>query len=144
MTFDPHAFSRALIDDFRQHDGHVSSGPFVGRQLLLLTTTGARSGTTQTAPLAYTIDRNRIVIIASKGGAPTNPSWYHNLRSNPIVTVELAGETFRARATPVTDPAERRRLYDQHAARHAGFAEYEKKTSRVIPVVLLDRLNPRS
>ena len=141
MASNPHDFTRALIADFREHGGHVSSGPFLNRKLVLLTTKGARTGTERTSPLAYTLDGDRIVIIASKGGAPTNPHWYHNLRTHPIVTVELGGETFQARATIVSDPAERRRLYDRHAATHAGFSDYERRTSRVIPVIVLDRLD---
>lgn len=132
-------FTDALIADFRAHAGKVTSGPFLGRNLLLLTTTGARSGEPRLAPLVYTRDGNRIVIVASKGGAPTNPAWYVNLLANPVVTVELGGETFQARAS-VAQEGDRGRLYAAHAAEHPAFAEYPKKTSRVIPVVWLDRL----
>ncbi len=132
-------FSDALIDDFRAHEGHTTSGPFVGKPLLLLTATGARSGQRRTTPLIYTPDGNRYVIVASKGGAPENPGWYHNLRANPIVEVEVGSERFMARATEA-DPADRRRLYDQQIAVLPGFAEYEKRTERVIPVLLLERL----
>jgi deazaflavin-dependent oxidoreductase (nitroreductase family) len=85
-------------------------------------------------------DGDRYVIVASKGGAPTNPGWYHNLVANPQVTAEIGGETFEATATVVDEP-ERRRLYDNHIATHTGldFAGYEKKTTRVIPVVALER-----
>lgn len=135
----PRGFNDRLIDDFRAHDGQITSGPFTGRSLLLLTTTGAKTGEVRTNPLAYSRDGDRFVIVASKGGAPRNPDWFHNLRAHPEVTVELGPEKFRARAT-VADDAERRRLYDQHAAKMPAFADYEKKTARKIPVVVLERI----
>ena len=134
----PKSFNERVIDDFRAHDGQITSGPFTDRSLLLLTTKGAKSGVERTSPLAYSRDGDRLVVIASKGGAPTNPAWYHNLRTHPDVTVELGPEKFRARAK-VAGEGERRRLYDQHSARMPAFAEYEKKTTRKIPVVLLER-----
>jgi deazaflavin-dependent oxidoreductase (nitroreductase family) len=137
-TTDRSSWNHGLIDDYRAN-GRPTSGPFVGRQVLLLTTRGAQSGEDRTAPLAYSTDGDRIVIVASMGGAPTNPHWFTNLRANPLVTVELGTELFPARATVVDDPLERRRLYDQHAALHASFADYEKRTERVIPVVVLER-----
>lgn len=135
----PRGFNDRLIDDFRAHGGQITSGPFTGRSLLLLTTTGARTGQERTNPLAYSRDGDRFVIVASKGGAPRNPDWFHNLRAHPEVTVELGPEKFRARAT-VAGAVERRRLYDQHAAKMPAFAEYEKKTARKIPVVVLERI----
>ena len=111
----------------------------MGRQVLILTTTGAKSGEKRESPLAYTRDGDAIVIVASMGGAPRNPAWYHNLVANPRVTVELNGETFEADAR-VTDPEERRRLYDRHAEVYPGFVEYEARTSRVIPVIVLTRV----
>jgi deazaflavin-dependent oxidoreductase (nitroreductase family) len=117
----------------------VTSGPFVNAPLLLLTTTGARSGQERTTPLAHTTDGDRFVVIASKGGAPTNPDWYHNLVANPEATVELGRDTFRVRAS-FPQGEERRRLYDQQAALMPGFAEYEKQTTRQIPVVVLERI----
>lgn len=132
------SFNDALITDFRAHGGHASSGPFVGRPLLLLTTVGARSGQVRTAPLVYTRDGDRYVVIASKGGAPTHPAWYHNLRAHPTVTLEIGEERFEADAS-VVDGAERRRLYDQQVGVMPAFAEYERRTSRVIPVILLGR-----
>ena len=132
-------FNETLIADLRAHGGHATSGPFVGRQVLILTTTGAKSGEKRESPLAYTRDGDAIVVVASMGGAPRNPAWYHNLVANPRVTVELNGETFEADAR-VTDPEERRRLYDRHAEVYPGFVEYEARTSRVIPVIALTRV----
>ena len=132
------AYRDDLVEELRAHDGQVSSGPFAGKPLLILTTTGARSGETRTAPVIYTRDGKRYVVVASKGGAPTHPAWYHNLRANPIVEVEVGGERFRARAEPVTDPERRRRLYDQQVAVLPGFAEYERRTPRRIPVITLE------
>lgn len=135
----PQGFNDGIIDDFRAHAGQLPSGPFAGRSLLLLTTTGAKTGEERTSPLVYSQDGDRFVIVASKGGAPTHPAWYHNLRAHPEVTVELGPDTFRARAA-VADDADRRRLYDQHVARMPAFADYEKKTTRKIPVVVLERV----
>jgi deazaflavin-dependent oxidoreductase (nitroreductase family) len=135
----PKSFNERVIDDFRAHEGQITSGPFAGRSLLLLTTRGVKTGDERTSPLAYSRDGDRLVVIASKGGAPTSPAWYHNLRTHPDVTVELGPEKFGARATVAGD-AERRRLYDQHAAKMPAFAEYEKRTTRKIPVVVLQRI----
>ena len=117
----------------------MTTGPFTGRSLLLRTTKGARTGGARTSPLAYSRDGDRFVIIASKGGAPTHPAWFHNLQTPPDVTAELGNEKCRARAMKVTDDAERRRRCDQHAATMPAFLDYEKKTTRKIPVVLLER-----
>ena len=131
------AFNENLIAEFRANGGKVS-GMFAGAPLLLLTTTGAKSGQLRVAPLAYTRDNGRLVVIASKGGAPTNPDWYHNLRANPDVTVEIGGETFPARAS-VPEGTERDRLFDQMAAKMPNFAEYQRHTTRRIPVIVLER-----
>src|SRR6476620_2413459 len=132
----PNDFNQSLIEEFRANNGKVT-GVFAGRPVVLLTTTGAKSGRPRTSPLVYTTDGDRMVIIASKGGAPTNPDWYHNIVANPVVTVELPGETFQARAT-VAEGEERQRLYDAQAALMPAFAEYQQKTTRQIPVVILD------
>ena len=131
-------FNEAVIEDFRTHHGQITKGPFAGRSLLLLTTRGAKTGHERINPLAYTRDGDRIFVIASKGGAPTNPDWYRNLRANPRVTVEVGPERFEANAI-VTKGAERRRLYDLQAARMPAFKDYETKTTREIPVVVLER-----
>src|SRR5579884_2917820 len=121
-----------MIEQFRAKGGRGVEG--FGDRLLLLTTRGARSGAERTTPLAYTKDGERLVVIASKGGAPTHPAWYHNVRVNPVVTVEVGDQRFAARAQ-VTEGEERERLYDQMAAIMPGFNEYRRKTSRVIPVI---------
>jgi deazaflavin-dependent oxidoreductase (nitroreductase family) len=135
----PQGWNDRIIEQFRSNGGQMTSGPFTGRSLLLLTTKGAKTEAERTSPLAYTRDGDRFVVVASKGGAPTHPAWFHNLRTHPEVTVEVGREKFRARAT-VPDDAERRRLYDQHAVTMPAFADYEKKTSRKIPVVVLERI----
>jgi deazaflavin-dependent oxidoreductase (nitroreductase family) len=134
----PRSFNERVIDDFRAHGGRITNGPFTGRSLLLLTTQGVKTGKERTSPLAYTADGDRFVVVASKGGAPSHPDWYRNLRANPRVTVEVGPEKFQARAT-VAEGLERRRLFDRHAAKMPAFAEYEKKTTRTIPVVVLER-----
>jgi deazaflavin-dependent oxidoreductase (nitroreductase family) len=131
-------FNQTLIDDLRAHRGQATSGPFVGRPMLILTTTGAKTGVQRSIPLVYSRDGDHPVIVASKGGAPTHPGWYHNLVAHPRVTVEVGGDTFHATAK-VADPAERRRLYDQHASDFPGFKDYELRTDRVIPVITLVR-----
>jgi deazaflavin-dependent oxidoreductase (nitroreductase family) len=140
MASPTYDFNNALIDDFRAHGGQASSGPFVGRQLLLLTAAGARTGERRTIPLVYSRDGDRYVVAASKGGAPAHPAWYLNVVANPTVTVEVGGEKFEARATAVTGGPERDRLYAQHALGYPNFLEYQQKTSRVIPVVVLERI----
>jgi deazaflavin-dependent oxidoreductase (nitroreductase family) len=128
----------SVIEDFRAHNGQITQGMFKGRSLLLLTTKGAKTGLDRTNPVAYTRAGKDYVVIASKGGAPTNPDWYRNLLKNPEVTVEVGGERFTARAR-VARGDERRRLYDAQAAVMPGFKEYELKTAREIPVIVLER-----
>ncbi|MGW4770283.1 nitroreductase family deazaflavin-dependent oxidoreductase [Nocardia sp. NPDC004278] len=129
-------WNKNIIEEFRTNNGKVG-GPFEGKDLLLLTTTGAKSGLPRTNPTAYIRDGDRLVIIASKGGAPGNPDWYHNLLANPKVKLEIGTETIEATATPITSGPERDRLYAAMVAAMPGFAEYETRTSRVIPVVAL-------
>ena len=132
------AFNAALIDEFRSNAGQVT-GMFAGAPLVLVTTTGAKSGKLRTTPIVYTTDGDNIVIIASKGGAPTSPDWFHNLVANPEVKVELANETFDAKARVAEEP-ERERLYRAQAALMPNFDEYQKATTRKIPVVVLERV----
>ncbi|MEU0505848.1 nitroreductase family deazaflavin-dependent oxidoreductase [Nocardia sp. NPDC005998] len=129
-------WNKNIIEEFRTNNGKVG-GPFEGKDLLLLTTTGAKSGLPRTNPTAYIRDGDRLVIIASKGGAPGNPDWYHNLLANPKVKLEIGTQTIEATATPITAGPERDRLYAAMVAAMPGFAEYETKTTRVIPVVTL-------
>jgi deazaflavin-dependent oxidoreductase (nitroreductase family) len=132
------AFNRNLIAHFRENAGDIKEGVFKGAPVLLLTTKGAKSGTTYTTPLAFTRDGDRVVIIASKGGAPTHPGWYHNLVANPVVTVEVGPEKYEAKAV-VAEGDERKRLFDAQAALMPNFAEYQQNTTRQIPVVVLER-----
>jgi deazaflavin-dependent oxidoreductase (nitroreductase family) len=132
-------FNQKLIPEFRANGGKVLSGPFVNAPLLLLTTTGARSGRPFTTPLVYTKDGDRIVIIASKGGFPTHPAWYHNLKANSSTTIELGKDKFQAKATITKDP-ERQRLFDAQAKLMPAFNDYQKATTRQIPVIVLERI----
>lgn len=133
-------FNQTLINDLRAHGGRASSGPFLGGDVLILTTKGARSGELRENPLAFSRDGDNLVILGSKGGGPTNPAWYHNLVTNPTVTVEVLGEKFDARARVVDDEDEYERLYAEHARKMPGFNEYRRMTSRRIPVVVLERV----
>lgn len=136
-------FNDDLIADYRAN-GTATSGPFVGRQLLLLTTTGAKSGSARTVPVVYTKDGDDYIVVASKGGAPTSPDWFHNLKADPTVTVEVGKEKFQATAIVASPVAERERLYEAHARSNPGFRDYLKKTTRTIPVVRLKRIRPAS
>ncbi len=131
-------WNQSIIDEFRANSGKVG-GPFAGRTLLLLHTVGAKSGQERVNPVAYVKDGDRFVIIASKGGAPTNPDWYYNLLAHPLVTVEAGTETFQARAEVATEP-ERTRLYDKMVEVNPGFDDYRRKTTRVLPVITLTRV----
>jgi deazaflavin-dependent oxidoreductase (nitroreductase family) len=112
---------------------------FEGSPLIILTTTGARSGNTVTNPLMYLPDGDRIVIVASNGGADKHPAWYHNIKANPDITVEIGTDKYEARAEEVADRAERDALYARMVERAEGFAEYERRTDRLIPVVAVHR-----
>lgn len=130
-------FNRAIIEEFRAKEGRVG-GPFEGAPVLLLTTTGAKSGERRTTPVMYLPDGERMVIFASKGGAPSNPAWYHNLLATPTATVEVGAETLDADAV-VTSGEEREKLFNRQAELYPQFADYAQKTSRQIPVVALAR-----
>jgi deazaflavin-dependent oxidoreductase (nitroreductase family) len=133
------ALNQSVIEEFRANQGRVS-GPLKGWPVLLLTMTGARTGRTLVRPLCYSRDGERIVIIASYGGAPRNPPWYYNLVANPIVTIEIGTEKFRARAVQVYG-SERTRLFDAAAELLPLFADYQNKTKRDIPVLTLTRID---
>jgi deazaflavin-dependent oxidoreductase (nitroreductase family) len=131
-------FNQMIIDEFRANGGVVTAP--VGKPLLLLTTTGAKSGKSHLNPVTFLRDGDQWVIIASKAGQPSNPDWYYNLLANPEVNIELgSGERIKVKATQVTDEAERDRLYAEMVKINPGFAEYEKQTTRKIPVVRLTR-----
>lgn len=131
-------FNRNLIADMRAHEGKPTSGPFLGRDVLILTTRGAKSGQVRENPLVYTRDGDHYVIVASKGGAPTHPAWYHNLVAHADVSVEVNGEAFKAHAhVPQGDEYER--LYQAHAAINPTFHQYRKNTTRRIPAIVLER-----
>ena len=133
---DWNAWNREVIEEFRANEGRVG-GNFAGAPMVLLHTTGARTGEERVNPLMYLPDGDRVVVFASKGGAPDNPDWYHNLVANPDVTIELGTETRPATAR-VAGPGERDTLYAEQAKRYPQFAEYERRTTRKIPVVVLE------
>ena len=130
-------WNRQTIEAFHANGGKVG-GVWEGKPLLLLTTTGAKSGQRRTNPLAYLADGDRLLIFASKRGAPTHPDWYHNLIAHPEVTVEVGTETYEATATVLTGE-ERDRLYAKQAALYPQFGEYQANTTRKIPVIALER-----
>ena len=135
MSTSMNDFNENVIEEFRANSG-VVGGPFDGMTLLLLHHTGAKSGAARINPLASLDDDGRYVIFASKAGAPTNPDWYHNLKANPNVRIEVGDDTFDAVASEATGE-ERDRLYDAQKVRVSSFADYEQKTDRLIPVVVL-------
>jgi deazaflavin-dependent oxidoreductase (nitroreductase family) len=130
--------NQQVIDEFRANDGAVG-GMFDGMDLVLLTTTGAKSGAERIAPLVYYPDGDRIVVIASKGGAPEHPAWYHNIRANPRVTAEVGSERFAADAVPI-EGDERDALYTRIAQALPQFGEYQASTTRKIPLIELKRV----
>ena len=131
-------WNKKTIDEFRANGGRVG-GRFEGRTLLLLHTTGTKSKQERINPVAYVRDGDQFVVIASKGGAPTNPDWFYNILANPELTVEVGTETFRVHATVAKEP-ERTHLYSKMVEMMPGFDDYRKKTTRKIPVIVLTRL----
>jgi len=127
-----------IIDEFRANAGEVG-GPFEGAPMVLLHTKGAKSGQERVNPVVYQPVGDAIAVFASKGGAPTNPDWYHNLVANPVFAVEVGTDRFEVRAR-VAEGEERERIWEKQKKLMPGFAEYEQKTSRQIPVVLLERV----
>ena len=130
-------YNRHLIEEFRANGGKVS-GQFEHTPLLLLTTIGAKSGQCRTTPLGYMPEGDRLIVIASSGGAPTHPDWYHNLVAHLQVTVEVGTETFDAIAV-VAEDEERDRLWTKGVALYPSLAEHQAKTTRQIPVIALSR-----
>lgn len=132
------ALNLKVIEEFRANGGKVGP-PFEGSPLLLLGTIGAKTGAERTNPLVYVEDEGRIIIVASFAGADASPPWFHNLKANPEVTVEIGTEKYQARASIVDEP-DRTRLYQKMEAAMPIFTEYQSKTTRVIPVVALERI----
>jgi deazaflavin-dependent oxidoreductase (nitroreductase family) len=132
-------FNKKIVEEFRANDGKVG-GYFANNTLLLLHTTGAKSGQKRVNPLVTFEDGDRLVVIASKGGAPSSPDWYYNVVANPVVSVEYGTDKFQARATVTSEP-ERTELYEKMESKFASFSEYKEKAGRVIPVVTLSRLS---
>ncbi len=128
-------WNKAIIDEFHANKGKVG-GPFEGFNLLLLHTIGAKSGLERINPVMYFMDGDRYVIIASKGGADTNPDWYYNLLANPEISIEVDTKQFPVVATVTSEP-ERTKLYEKMESISHGFTEYKHKTSRIIPVLTL-------
>lgn len=137
---DPNEWNKQVIAEFRANGGKVG-GYFEGANMLLLHTTGAKSGQERINPLVYAPDGDNLVIIASKGGADANPDWYYNLLANPTASVEVGSEQFQVQATSVTEEPERSRLYAKMVEHREGFAEYEQKTNRKIPAVVLEHVS---
>jgi deazaflavin-dependent oxidoreductase (nitroreductase family) len=135
MSTSPPDFNAQIIEEFHAHGGRVG-GMFEGAPLLLLHHVGAKSGRRRINPLAYQVDGERYVVFASKAGAPTNPDWFHNLKAQPDVTIEIGTDTIAAVASEATGE-ERERLYSAQAERSPQFADYQKQTERVIPVIVL-------
>jgi deazaflavin-dependent oxidoreductase (nitroreductase family) len=131
-------FNKQIIEEFRANGGKVG-GPFEGAPMLLLHTTGAKSGKERVNPVVYQGDGHRLVVFGSKAGAPTHPDWYHNLRANPRVKVEVGTDLFDVDAR-VAEGEERERIWTRQKAQMPGFAEYEQKSSRQIPVIVLERV----
>jgi deazaflavin-dependent oxidoreductase (nitroreductase family) len=134
---DQNAYNRQLIEEFRATRS-IPDGPMAGRSLLLLTTTGAKSGQSRTTPMMYVPDGDRLLVIASNAGAPAHPDWYRNLVAHPEVTVEVGNETFAAIAV-VLEGAERQRLWSRIIELYPFFADHQAKIARQIPVIALER-----
>lgn len=129
-------FITRTIEEFRQHHGKVG-GPFAGVPLLLLHSTGARTGAERVNPLAYQKVDGGYAVFASKGGAPTNPDWFHNLQAHPSAKIEIGERTIPVLAR-VADPAERAPIWEKQTRDNPAFAAYEERTTRTIPVVILE------
>ena len=133
---EPNDWNSKIIEEFRSSGGKVG-GAFEGAPLLLLHTTGARTGQERVNPVMYRRVGDNYAVFASKAGAPTNPDWYHNLVANPAVRAEIGTQTIDLTAR-VADSAEREQIWAAQKAEYAGFADYEQKTTRQIPVVILE------
>jgi deazaflavin-dependent oxidoreductase (nitroreductase family) len=138
MNWDPEAWTRNLIADMRANGGRPSSGPMAGKTLLVLTSKGAKTGEERTAIVTYHKDGDHWVIAGSKGGSDEHPQWYYNLKANPDASIEVDNQVVPVHATEASG-AERDRLWNDHVAQLPEFGDYPKKTSRVIPMFVLER-----
>ena len=128
-----------LIEDMRAHGGQVTQGPLAGAPLMVMTSTGAKSGEPRRAILTYSGDGADQIVAGTAGGSPTTPAWIHNLEANPSVSIESGNETYGATAQVIKEGPERDRLWDQHIAEHPAFAAYPEQSGRLIPMVRLTR-----
>lgn len=138
----PESINRSIIEEFRANGGKVG-GPFAGGDLLLLTTTGAKTGEEHTVPLGYIRDSELLLVVGSAAGAPRHPAWYHNLLTHPMVRVEIGTEVFGAVAVPA-EGARRDRLFEHVVQVAPGYADYQDRTARTLPVVALERSEPEA
>ena len=134
-------WNSSIIREFRANEGKVG-GPFEGSTLLLLHTTGSKTGKERVNPLMYRNDGDRFVVFASKGGAPKDPDWYRNLLANPMVKIEVGTDTIEAKAR-VAEPEERERIWTVHTKEYPVFARYEQKSGREIPVIILEPITSK-
>ncbi len=134
------AWNDAIVADFRAHGGQITQGRLAGSAMLLMTSTGAKTGRPRMSPVGYHMDGDTYVIVGSNSGRDEQPQWLANVVKNPVVTVEVGTEKFRARAR-ITEGAERRRLLDDRIARVPIFGDYEKKAKRELPVLVLERID---
>ena len=138
-TPDEIAWDEAIVADFHEHAGQITRGRLVGANLLLMTSMGAKSGEPRISPLGYTRDGDRYVVVGSNSGLPHQPAWLANIRANPVVSLEVGIETFKARAT-ITAGSERQRLWAAHVTELPHFAKYHNMTGRELQVVAVERL----
>jgi deazaflavin-dependent oxidoreductase (nitroreductase family) len=136
MAWDQEAFENAMIEDMRAHGGAVTTGPLAGHPLLVMSSTGAKTGKRRRAILTYTRDGDTYVVAGTAGGSPTTPAWVHNVAANPGVTIEVGNRSLIATAA-IADGADRQRLWDRHVAELPHFAEYPEKAGRDIPMIRL-------
>ena len=137
MATNPNDWNASIIKEFRANEGKVG-GFFTGKPVLLLHHTGAKSGTTRVNPLMYRKEGDSYVVFASKGGAPRHPDWFHNLKANPDVKVEVGGESPLEATARIAGPEERETLYAKQVEEYPQFGEYQEQTRRKIPVIVLE------
>jgi deazaflavin-dependent oxidoreductase (nitroreductase family) len=140
MAADAKAWEDQLIAEMRANDGQVTQGPLAGHPLMVMTSTGAKSGEPRRAILTYSEDAGDYIVAGTAGGSPTTPAWVHNVEAKPNVSIEADNETFEATGQVIKQGAERDRLWAQHVDRLPWFADYPKQSGRVIPMVRLSRV----